>query len=110
VGAQDELVFDGHSVVLDDEGEVLARAPGVEEALLIVDVEPEEAVGRRLRDVGGRSLGGGARGAREGPDVTVGHVGPPREWSERAEARVVPFRDDLEQMRLALELGLRDYV
>src|SRR5919198_3915094 len=51
VGAQDELVFDGHSVVLDDEGEVLARAPGFEETLLLVDVEPEEAVGRRLRDV-----------------------------------------------------------
>src|SRR5438552_5290391 len=30
VGAQDELLFDGHSVVLDDEGEVLARAPGFE--------------------------------------------------------------------------------
>jgi len=56
VGAQDELVFDGHSVVLDDEGEVLARAPGFEEALLVVDVEPEEAVGRRLRDVRRRSL------------------------------------------------------
>ena len=26
VGGQDELVFDGHSVVLDDEGEVIARA------------------------------------------------------------------------------------
>ena len=29
VGGQDELVFDGHSVVLDDEGEVIARAPGL---------------------------------------------------------------------------------
>ena len=29
VGGQDELVFDGHSVVLDDNGEVLARAPGL---------------------------------------------------------------------------------
>src|SRR5919199_1852007 len=27
VGGQDELIFDGHSLVLDDEGEVLARAP-----------------------------------------------------------------------------------
>ena len=58
VGGQDELVFDGHSVVLDDEGEVLARAPGFEEALLVVDIEPEEAVGRRLRDVRRRSLEG----------------------------------------------------
>ena len=29
VGGQDELIFDGHSVVLDDEGEVLARAAGL---------------------------------------------------------------------------------
>ena len=40
VGGQDELLFDGHSVVLDDEGEVLARAPGFEEALLVVDLDP----------------------------------------------------------------------
>ena len=32
VGGQDELVFDGHSVVLDDAGEVVARAPGFDEA------------------------------------------------------------------------------
>ena len=51
VGGQDELIFDGHSVVLDDEGEVIARAPGFEEALLVVDVDPVAAVGRRLRDV-----------------------------------------------------------
>src|SRR5215204_3979940 len=75
VGAQDELVFDGHSVVLDDEGEVLARAPGFEEALLVVDIEPQEAVGRRLRDVRRRSL----EGEREAvPDVPVVHVGSPQ--------------------------------
>jgi NAD+ synthase (glutamine-hydrolysing) len=66
VGGQDELIFDGHSVVLDRQGRVLARAPGFEEALLVVDLD-------------------------EG--------GP-----------VAPLVDDLEQMRLALELGLRDYV
>ncbi|HVM69279.1 MAG TPA: NAD+ synthase [Gaiellaceae bacterium] len=39
VGGQDELVFDGHSVVLSAEGEVLARAPGFEEHLLVADLE-----------------------------------------------------------------------
>ncbi|HEY7148139.1 MAG TPA: NAD+ synthase [Gaiellaceae bacterium] len=107
VGAQDELVFDGHSVVLDDEGEVLARAPGFEEALLVVDVEPEEAVGRRLRDVRRRSLEGEREAA---PDVPAVHVGSRRALSSRAEPSVAPFLDDLEQMRLALELGLGDYV
>ncbi len=43
VGGQDELVFDGHSVVLDGQGRVLARAPGFEEALLVVDLDPAAA-------------------------------------------------------------------
>src|ERR687896_1092774 len=34
VGGQDELVFDGHSVVVDQDGEIVARAPAFEEALL----------------------------------------------------------------------------
>jgi NAD+ synthase (glutamine-hydrolysing) len=68
VGAQDELVFDGHSLVLEGDGSVLARAPGFEEALFLIDLE--------------RPRG----------------------------ATVSPFGDDLEQMRRALVLGLRDYV
>src|SRR5215208_7037695 len=107
VGGQDELVFDGHSVVLDDEGEVLARAPGFEEALLVVDIEPEEAVGRRLRDVRRRSLEGEREAA---PDAPVIHVGTPHERGSRVEPTIAPLLDDLEQMRLALELGLGDDV
>src|SRR5256885_5753486 len=48
VGGQDELIFDGHSLVIDDEGTVLARAPGFEESLLVVDVDPSAVVTRRL--------------------------------------------------------------
>jgi NAD+ synthase (glutamine-hydrolysing) len=108
VGGQDELVFDGHSVVLDDEGQVLARAPGFEEALLVVDLDPDEVVGRRLRDVRRRAL---ESEREEVPEVPVLHVGSPRDRAaERAEALVAPLLDDLEQMRRALELGLRDYV
>jgi NAD+ synthase (glutamine-hydrolysing) len=107
VGGQDELVFDGHSVVLDDEGRVLARAPGFEEALLLVDVDPREVIGRRLSDVRRRAL------AREQELPTVNAV--------RVEARAAGEREDvrallaepepeLEQMRRALVLGLHDYV
>jgi len=39
VGGQDELVFDGHSVVLDARGDVVARAPGFEEHLLVCDLD-----------------------------------------------------------------------
>ncbi|HVN62891.1 MAG TPA: NAD+ synthase [Gaiellaceae bacterium] len=107
VGGQDELIFDGHSVVLDDEGEVIARAPGFVECLLVADVEPEAVVARRLRDVRRRAL---ARALEAEPEPQLVALAAP--GAERAPARptVAPLVDDLEQMRLALELGLGDYV
>src|SRR3954454_8457931 len=108
VGGQDELIFDGHSCVLDDEGEVVARAPGFEEVLLVVDVEPEAVIGRRLRDVRRRAL---AREREVTPPVQVVHVAASRPaHASRQETRIEEFESELEQMRLALELGLRDYV
>jgi len=107
VGGQDELIFDGHSLVLDEEGRVLASAPGFEEALLVVDIEPAEAVGRRLRDLRRRAL---ARERGAPPETAVVEVGEPREHDEPVEPVVTEPLGELEQMRLALELGLRDYV
>ena len=107
VGGQDELIFDGNSLVLDEEGHVLARGPSFKEALLVVDVEPADAIGRRLRDVRRRAL---ARDRRKLPDLPVVHVGSSRGPREAVEAVVAPQLEELEQMRLALELGLADYV
>ncbi|HWQ00933.1 MAG TPA: NAD+ synthase [Gaiellaceae bacterium] len=121
VGGQDELIFDGHSVVLDDEGDVLARAPGFEEALLIVDVDPTAAMGRRLSETRRRAL---ARDQADQPVATIVDLasntvlqapGPapaavPGASNTVLQAPIAPLADDLEQMRLALELGLRDYV
>jgi NAD+ synthase (glutamine-hydrolysing) len=106
VGGQDELLFDGHSVVLDDEGEVLARAPGFEEVLLVVDLDPSEAIGRRLRDVRRRSL---AR-ERAGPEPQVVELEPSNSLLQGHGGQVAPFEPELEQMRRALVLALRDYV
>src|SRR5213595_3210280 len=75
VGGQDELIFDGHSLVLDEDGRVLARAPGFEEALLVMDVDPADDVGRRLRDVRRRAL---ARERGKLPETTLVHIGGPK--------------------------------
>ena len=107
VGGQDELVFDGHSVVLDDEGEVVARAPGFEEALLVVDVDPTEAIGRRLRDVRRREL---ERSRDQPPQAAVIELAPLRTTSRMAAPVSTPFEPELEQMRLALVTALHDYV
>ena len=107
VGAQDELIFDGQSLVLDENGEVVVRGPAFEEALLLVDVDATTAVARRLRDARRRAL---ARALRELPDPPVVDV------PIGSEAGRVPVQPavaepvgELEEMRLAIELGLRDY-
>lgn len=93
VGGQDDLVFDGDSVVVDGTGAILARAPQFREHLLVVDVDPAPA------------------GAHDVP-VAVQRV----EVAARADAvgdlapDVAVLPDDREQLWNALLLGLRDYV
>ena len=50
VGGQDELVFDGASIVCDQEGALLARAPAFAEDLLVVDLDLAAVFRSRLRD------------------------------------------------------------
>jgi NAD+ synthase (glutamine-hydrolysing) len=107
VGAQDELIFDGHSVVIDDQGDVLARAPGFEECLLVVDLEPRAVIARRLTDARRRAL---ARERADEPEAPIVHVGTEHSHARPRHGELAEPLPELEQMRLALELGLRDYV
>ena len=108
VGAQDELIFDGHSLVVDQDGEVVVRGPSFEEALLVAEIDASTAVGRRLSDARRRAL---ARERAELPDPPVVDLGEARPADGRpAERTVAPILAELEEMRLALRLGLRDYV
>src|SRR4051812_31350567 len=50
VGGQDELVFDGHSLAIDQDGRTLARAPQFEESLTICTIDPRAIAAARLRD------------------------------------------------------------
>jgi NAD+ synthase (glutamine-hydrolysing) len=107
VGGQDELIFDGHSLLLDHEGKVLARAPQFEEALTVATVDLQAAMTARLRDTRlrppvrralpeVRQLGSLARREDLGEDMPGGDVAPLLE----PEAEVYA----------ALALGTRDYV
>ena len=106
VGGQDELVFDGQSLVLNDDGDVVARGPAFEEALLVVDIEPSTAIGRRLTDARRRSLSRQLVVA----DPPVVDLGTCRDQAEHLAPPLAEPVSELEEMRLALELGLRDYV
>jgi NAD+ synthase (glutamine-hydrolysing) len=73
----------------------------------VVDIEPRDAIARRLRDVRRRELG---RSREEVPESEVVKLDAPRPQESDRGSSIVPFEPELEQMRLALTLGLRDYV
>ncbi|MEA2154739.1 MAG: hypothetical protein QOE11_879, partial [Solirubrobacteraceae bacterium] len=107
VGGQDELVFDGDSVVVDHEGTVIARAPQFEEALLVADVDPLIAGSARLRDTRRRAPAAAAHGSvdRLGSFEVGLRDGAP----EAARPSVAPLLDADAEVYEALVLGTRDY-
>ncbi|MCL4289180.1 MAG: NAD+ synthase [Thermoleophilia bacterium] len=107
VGGQDELVFDGHSLVIDQDGNVVARAPAFEEALLVCDVDPTAAAGHRLRDARRRAL---ARERPELPEPALVALDTPRQQGSSVPVALAGQLGELEEMRRALCLGLADYV
>ena len=50
VGGQDELVFDGNSMVLSEKGQLIARGKQFEEDLIVVDLDVEAVFRTRLHD------------------------------------------------------------
>ncbi len=50
VGGQDELVFDGNSMVLNEKGQLIARGKQFEEDLIVVDLDAEAVFRTRLHD------------------------------------------------------------
>lgn len=106
-GGQDELVFDGHSFVVDHKGNVIARAPQFAEDLLICDVDVQAAGAARLRDTRQRpaARAGQADVAQLGSFTTEGRSDPAAPGGPVAD---VLDRDA--EVYAALVLGTRDYV
>jgi NAD+ synthase (glutamine-hydrolysing) len=93
IGGQDDLVFDGDSVVVDGAGTILARAPQFVEHLLVVDVDVSAASETALPHHVARVMLSGA------PDQ-----------HDTLDTDLATLPDDREQVWNALVLGLRDYV
>jgi NAD+ synthase (glutamine-hydrolysing) len=107
VGGQDELVFDGHSFVVDHDGAVIARSPQFAEDLLICDVDVEAAGAARLRDTRTRPAAreAAAEVAALGSFITSGS------WNAAAPGGpVADLLDEEAEIYAALILGTRDYV
>ncbi len=110
VGGQDELVFDGHSCVIDHTGATIARAAQFREELLLCELDLDAAAAARLREAGHRPA---AR--RSPPRVEILPALPaPTAAPSRGPAPARALREPIApveaEVYAALTLGLHDYV
>ena len=108
VGGQDELVFDGDSLIVSPGGDLLARGPQFEEALVLADLDlpaadPRLPAGQQRAD------------ACDGTTMTIERIElaplPAPEPDARLGAPMIwPRLPDLAEIYGALTLGVRDYV
>jgi NAD+ synthase (glutamine-hydrolysing) len=87
-GGQDDLVFDGDSIVVGKDGSVLARTPQFDDQLIVVDIECAEGSSR--------------------PDVVISEE--PTSIADSAAPAVATRLSNEAEMWQALVMGLRDYV
>ena len=87
-GGQDDLVFDGDTIVVDSDGSVIARAPQFEEGLMVIDLD--------------------VKLTSSDPDLIISE--PPILKYKKLIAGVAPRLDDLAEIWQAMVIGLRDYV
>jgi NAD+ synthase (glutamine-hydrolysing) len=113
VGGQDELVFDGQSLVINENGRIVARGKLFEEDLIVADINAERVFKERLHD---------PRRRQERIDVASAGVSveridlrknsfenvKPRIESRNARPHALPGSS--EEIYQALVIGARDYV
>jgi len=87
-GGQDDLVFDGDSIVVDKSGSVIARAPQFEDGVMLVDVDVEPATST--------------------PDVVISES--PVVLEKTLTPGIAHRLGDEEEIWNAIVVGLRDYV
>ena len=105
VGGQDELVFDGGSLVLNESGELVARGRQFEEDLIVVDLDVESVFRQRLRDPRRRQ-----HNVQESAPAAEFPLA--RQVRNRAPVGSHDIRplEDVAEIYQALVLGTRDYV
>ena len=87
-GGQDDLVFDGDTIVVDAKGSVISRAAQFEDQLLVVDIDATTQTSK--------------------PDVVISESGP--EATGSVASAVAARMSDHQEIWNALVMGLRDYV
>jgi NAD+ synthase (glutamine-hydrolysing) len=110
VGGQDELVFDGGSMVFDARGELVAEAPLFEEDLLVCDVDVDAVLQTRLHDNRRRKEADRATLDRVGAPIPVSAAPRRRERPPLLPRPALPRLEGAAEVYRALVVGTRDYV
>jgi NAD+ synthase (glutamine-hydrolysing) len=114
IGGQDELVFDGHSLAIDQDGKVLARAPQFEESLTLCTIDPRAIAAARLRDTRHRVNVRRQRSATPVAEPAVFTLASlhtdPVSAPEVVSGELVETLSPDAEIYAALRTGLRDYV
>lgn len=118
VGGQDELVFDGNSLIINQDGETIASAKGFEEDLIVADIDLEPVFIKRLHDPDRRQLASGLSKDRY-EEIKINSPSPHPSPASGEENSPLIKGDkggcsstlpDEEEIFKALVLGTRDYV
>ena len=109
-GGQDELVFDGNSLIINEKGELIARGRQFEEDLIVADLDVDSVFRSQLRD---------PRRRKEAPWIRkeleqASKIEVSNEYPTIAKPPLPPRQteglDKLAEIYQALVLGTRDYV
>lgn len=112
VGGQDELVFDGQSVVYNNHGQIIARCPQFKEEIQIVEIELEgDYILGAEHNV---SQAESATPPEAGSAVLEAQLQKKSSWSQPNYAvtppSVAPLAEAMEEIYEALKLGTSDYI
>jgi NAD+ synthase (glutamine-hydrolysing) len=110
VGGQDELIFDGNSLIINEKGEIVVRGKQFEEDFLAVDLDMEAVFRSQLRDPRRRKE---TRWVKEKLERTA-KIEISSEYPEVVKPSLPPRKvdklDELAEIYQALVLGTKDYV
>jgi NAD+ synthase (glutamine-hydrolysing) len=116
IGGQDELIFDGHSCVIDHTGETLARAAQFEQELLVCDLDLDAVIAARQHAGGEQPITPSSPSrVRILPRLRFPEPGSPRCRATTPAPAAVPhlakpLEPEQAEVYAALMLGLHDYV
>ncbi len=110
VGGQDELVFDGNSLIFNEKGELIARGKQFEEDLIVADLDMESVFRSQLHDPRRRKEAPWIKKELERVNTIEVLSEYPAITKPTLPPRQVEELDKLGEIYQALVLGTRDYV